>query len=198
MPVAPSDAPDLAELFAAPQPVLRTGRCVLRPFDPADAADLQRLVDDREIAATTVSIPHPYGLDHAESWIAERPALWTAGKELRAAITDRESGELLGSAALKLDLEHHKAEIGYWVGQPHWGRGIASEVTVELVRYAFQGLGLHRVFAFCLVGNGASSRVLEKAGLRHEGTQRDDICKWGEFSDVEMYGLLRTDLEDRD
>ena len=112
---------------------------------------------------------------------------------MRLAITDAESGELMGASVLKLALEHHKAEVGYWVGKPFWGRGIASEAAAELVRYAFDTMGLHRVFAFCITGNRASSRVLEKAGMRYEGTNRDDICKWGEFFDVEMYGLLRSD-----
>lgn len=190
----------LEDLFAGPPPSLRTERFVLRPFTVADAPDVQRLAGEREIAATTLAIPHPYPDGFAETWISDHAESWKERREIRFAITDASSekstaGELLGASVLKLQLEHHEAEVGYWVGKPHWGRGIASEVAAELVRYAFEEMGLHRVHAFCLTNNPASGRVLEKAGLRYEGTNREAICKWGEFFDVAMYGLLRSDFD---
>jgi RimJ/RimL family protein N-acetyltransferase len=64
-----------------------------------------------------------------------------------------------------------------------------------MVNYGFKRLGLHRIFASHLVDNSASARVLRKIGMRHEGRQRAHILKWGEFLDIEMYGMLASDLD---
>jgi RimJ/RimL family protein N-acetyltransferase len=100
---------------------------------------------------------------------------------------------LYGGMGLMLDEQHSKAEIGYWIGLPFWGRGYATEAAREVVRYGFQDLKLNRIFAGVYGGNEASMRILTKLGFKHEGTLRQHYLKWGRFLDSECYGLLRSE-----
>jgi RimJ/RimL family protein N-acetyltransferase len=167
--------------------ILETERLILRPPDLADAPAVQRLAGAREVALNTLMIPHPYPDGAAEEWISKQ----RTEDQINFAITVRESGELAGVMGLIVNRDHARAEIGYWIGVPYWGRGYATEAGRAVVRHAFEDLGINRVYAEVFARNPASARVLRKLGMRHEGTHRAHIVKWGEAVDVEMYGVLR-------
>jgi RimJ/RimL family protein N-acetyltransferase len=95
---------------------------------------------------------------------------------------------------LQKDIERMSAEIGYWLGEPFWGRGIASEAIVAMTRYAFDHHELTRLYALVVAGNQASCRVLEKAGYVLEGRLRRSAIKNGVVSDQLLYAFV---LEDR-
>lgn len=174
---------------AGPQPVLSGPRLVLRPFALTDAADVQRLAGDRAIADMTLNVPHPYPDGAAERWIATAAALYAHGEEARFAITTAPDG-LVGAVGLRIVPRHRHAELGYWIGREFWGRGYATEAARLVVEYGFGELGLHRIVAHHLTRNPASGRVLLKLGMRHEGHAREHVLKWGQFEDLEAYGLL--------
>lgn len=175
--------------------VLYTRRLVLRPFADSDAAELAALAGAREIAATTLRIPHPYTLTDAQQFIAGTRTSAERGTTAVFAVT-LQSGELCGACGLEIDASHEHAEIGYWIGVPFWGQGFATEAARAVLDYGFAHLNLHRVFAFHLHSNAASGRVLQKIGMRYEGRLRDHIFKWGKFYDGEAYGILATDARD--
>ena len=154
---------------------------------------MHRLAGDRRIAETTLAIPHPYPRGATEAWISRHRQEWTQGRALNLALERRDDGALLGAIGLRVEPDHARAEIGYWIGVPYWRNGYATEATRALVDYAFDALGLNRVYAFHFAGNQASGRVLEKAGMRFEGTRRAHTRKWGEFRDSLAYGILRSD-----
>ena len=175
-----------------PQPVLRTGRLVLRPFTAADAPEVQRLAGAAAVADTTLTIPHPYEDGMAEAWIALHAPAFARRENVVFAITEPE-GRLLGAINLRLELPHRRAEIGYWVGQPYWGRGIATDALKAVIRYGFEALELNRIYARHLTRNPPSGRVMVKAGMQREGAQRQHFLKQGRFEDVECYAILRED-----
>jgi [ribosomal protein S5]-alanine N-acetyltransferase len=176
--------------LAAEQPVLTTARLVLRPFEPADAPVVKRLAGAAEIADTTLNVPHPYGDGVAEEWIGTHAAAWRARRLATWAIVERASSALAGSIGLQLEFEHARAELGYWVGVPYWGRGFATEAAAAVVAFAFDGLRLNRVHAHHFGRNPASGRVLEKIGMKCEGTHRQSIRKGGRFEDIATYAML--------
>lgn len=178
------------------QPILHTERLTLRPFTLADAADVQRLAGAREVASTTATIPHPYEDGMAETWINTHPARLADGTGITYAIILTETGELCGAISLMLKPEHQRAEIGYWIGVPYWGCGYCSEAAVALRDHAFRALALHRILAVHLARNPASGRVMQKIGMRHEGTLREHEFKWGVFETIEYYAILRSEWED--
>lgn len=170
---------------------LRTARLVLRSFTREDAPAIARLAGDRQIAATTVRIPHPYTEDDARAFLAGADQDFRSGRTIVFAISISSDNELCGAVGLHIAEPHKHAELGYWIGVPFWGRGYATEATSAAVSFGFENLELNRIFAQCFSGNAASHRVLKKIGMQHEGRLRQHIQKWGEFVDVDNYGLLR-------
>jgi RimJ/RimL family protein N-acetyltransferase len=174
-------------------PTLRTDRLVLRPFLLSDAATVQRLAGDRAVADTTLSIPHPYADGMAEQWIATHEGAWTRHEMATLAITEAEAG-LVGAISLRIELSHRRAELGYWIGAPYWGRGYATEAARAMVAFGFEKLSLQRIYAHHFTRNPASGRVMAKVGMRREGTLRQHFFRWDQPEDVAAYRLLRTEV----
>jgi ribosomal-protein-alanine N-acetyltransferase len=179
--------------MTAPQE-LRTARLVLRSFERADIPAIVRLAGVREIAATTLHIPHPYDSAEAEDFLARMDAECRQGNAAVFAVTLSSSGELCGACGLHVSSAQQRAELGYWIGVPYWGQGFATEAARAVVEFGFTTLGLHRIHASLFAGNSASGRVLEKIGMRHEGRSREHVRKWCHFVDLENYGLLAAEF----
>ena len=171
-------------------PRLQTERLVLRGFTQKDASDVQRLAGEWEVARTLLSVPHPYEDGMAEEWISGHRSAFERGEGVNFATVLRERGELCGSIGLLINSRDANAELGYWIGVPYWGQGYATEAAKEVVRYGFEQLWLHRVYAAHFGNNPASGRVLRKVGMTYEGTRREHHRKWGEYEDRVEYGLL--------
>ncbi|MGH7606314.1 MAG: GNAT family N-acetyltransferase [Gemmatimonadales bacterium] len=173
-------------------PTLRTERLLLRPFQLEDAALVQRLAGAREIADTTLTIPHPYADGMAGTWIATHADAWESQERATFAIATQTDG-LVGAIGLQLRPEHRRAELGYWIGRPFWNRGFATEAARAVIAFGFEVLGLNRIHASHLTRNPASGRVLVKAGMRFEGTLRQHVVKWDRAEDLAEYAILRAD-----
>jgi RimJ/RimL family protein N-acetyltransferase len=164
-------------------------KCAVRPFRIGDEPALARHANNRRIALNMRDrFPHPYTLDDAHAWIAhtlvETPLTnW--------AITTED--EVAGGIGLirQDDVSRQSAEIGYWIGEAFWGRGIATEAVRGVSLRAFDDFDLCRVFATVFDGNAGSARVLEKAGYSFEGRMRRAILKEGVVRDALLYALVR-------
>jgi len=184
--------------------MLKTKRLVLRQFCTADAPRIHYLVNDKQVAYSTHYIPYPYPEGAAEEWLAEHAELVRCGKAAVFAVCqveaqkgtqaeDAESLQLIGTVGLAIADFDHQAEIGYWFGRDYWGQGFCTEAVNAVLDYGFEKLGLHRIYAQHIARNGASARVLEKAGFSKEGVLRQHARKWGVFEDVICYGMLCKD-----
>lgn len=174
-------------------PILLSNRLILRPFELADAKDVQRLAGDRAIADTTLLIPHPYEDGMAEQWISTHSAKFEAGESSIFAIVLRESNQLVGAIGLEIVPRFERAELGYWIGKPYWGNGYCTEAAREVADYGFSTLKLNRIYAFHFKRNPASGKVFRKLGMRYEGRAREHVKKWDAFEDLELYGILRVE-----
>ncbi len=173
---------------------LRTSRLVLRPLQRAHLDYMLPLISAREVAATTLRIPHPYTREDAEQYFKTMEAAIGKGEMLRLSIFVASSDEYCGSVGLHIERDHERAEMGYWIGVPYWGRGYASEAAQAVVDYGFRELRLNRIYATVFAANTASRRVAEKVGMRYEGCMRQHVSKWGKFLDLEMYGVVAADF----
>ena len=169
---------------------LKTARLTLRPFTLNDAPAVQRLCGAYEVALNTLLIPHPYPDGAAEQWIGRHAEEYAENRIHNFAIDD---GQLVGAIGLVMKGDAI-AELGYWVGVPFWNRGYASEAARAMLRYGFGGCSLHRVFAGHFTRNPASGKVMQKIGMKYEGTLRQHACKWEEYLDVACYGILRDEF----
>ena len=133
-------------------------------------------------------MPHPYTLADAEAYLAR------IGADPRHHSFCLEvEGKAAGAIGLKVkeDVHRHTAELGYWVAEPYWGRGLATAAVRAFVAERFEALPLHRIFAEVYANNPASVRVLEKAGFQYEGCLRKNVVKDGKILDALVYSLVR-------
>ena len=179
-------------------PTLRTARLVLGAFHPDDGPELQRLAGAREVADTTLAIPHPYELDHAFAWINQQRREAVRGRATNFAMRLAFTGALIGSVGLRdIDAEHLQAELGFWVGREWWGNGYAREAAAATIQFGFKTLGLNRICAHHMARNPSAGRVLLASGMQREGLLRQRVRKWGVYEDVVLYAILRDDLSDQ-
>ncbi len=176
------------------QPTLMTERLLLRPFAPGDADEVHEILCEKEIAANTMHIPHPYPEGMAAEWIGMHARKWERGEGAIFAATLRSDGRIVAAVGLEIEPPHRRAELGYWVARPFWNQGIATEGSRAVVTFGFAELGLHRVQASHYTRNPQSGAVMRKLGMRHEGSLRQHVFKWGVFEDLEIYGILKEEM----
>ena len=181
----------LPALVRGLQPAIRTPRLVIRPFVPEDAPAVQALVQERQVADTTLNIPHPYPDGGAASWIATHGPRFAAGEDAVFAVTSGADG-LVGAIGLSLSPAHRRGELGYWIGLPFWNLGYATEAAAAVLWYGFECLVLNRIQATHFSRNPASGRVMQKVGMSHEGRSAQYLMKWGRLEDIERYAILRS------
>jgi ribosomal-protein-alanine N-acetyltransferase len=162
----------------------------------ADAPDVQRYASDRDVAAMTLNIPHPYPDGAAEAWIGTHAAKYSEGRLASFAITERESGALAGAIGLHVEPAHNRAELGYWIGKPFWGRGYATEAGRVVIRFGFESLRLNKIHAAVFIKNPASDRVIRKLGMKWEGRLREHDLKWGAYEDIDVYAVLANEWKE--
>lgn len=173
--------------------VIDAGRCVLREWRLSDEEALVSHANDRRVSIDLRDrFPYPYTSAHAVEWLGRNVGVTPA---TAFAITEPGTDEPVGGVGLMLqeDVQRISAEIGYWLGVSAWGRGIASDAVKATTAYAFDELGLERVFAVANTRNKASARVLEKCGYLLEGTMRRTAIKEGIVLDQFMYAALKTE-----
>jgi len=172
--------------------MLETERLRLRPFTLDDEAAVFALVSDPEIAHFVRFEAHRTPAD-TRAFLELVQQHYRRGDPFAWAIVLREDECLMGSCGFVSQAPERKsAEIGYWLGTPYWGKGYAAEAARALVRFGFEQIGLERVEAKCFVENRAGQRVIEKLGMKFEGTDRGEMIK-GEYPELSRYGISRKD-----
>jgi RimJ/RimL family protein N-acetyltransferase len=168
---------------------LELTHCIVRPWAETDAESLQRHANNRRVSIQLRDrFPFPYELQHARTflaWIARQvsPTVWAIDV----------NGEAAGGIGVELhgDVERVSAEVGYWLGEVHWGRGIATEALSAITAEAFKRYEITRLYALPFADHLASVRVLEKAGYVREGHLRRSAIKDGKIRDQLLYAAYR-------
>jgi len=164
----------------------------LSEFRPSDKPALVQHLNDREIYDQTLRIPFPYTEKDAEAWF-DRIAKSTEqqGRPTHFAIRGADDAAIGGCGFHDFVAgQPHRAEIGYWLGKPYWGRGIMTAVVKRLCQHAFDEFGLLKITALIYTGNQASAKAAEKCGFVLEGLLRKHFLKDGKLIDVWVFGLL--------
>lgn len=166
----------------------------LREWRQSDAADVVRYANNDKIARNLRDVfPHPYTLADAENFINSCLEADETCQLFRAITVD---GHAVGSVGLLLgrDVYQKNAELGYWLAEDFWGRGIMTQTVRQICREGFSRWDIQRIYAEPFAYNIASRRVLEKAGFTLEGIMRQGVFKRGQVCDSCMYALLRESL----
>lgn len=161
----------------------------LRPFRPSDAESLVKYANNPRIARNmTNGFPHPYTLENAKAFIKMATSVEPA--HILAIEVD---GEVVGAGGIhpQADIMCKNAELGYWLAEPFWGKGIMTEVVRQMVDYGFGNWDVNRIFARPFGSNTGSQRVLEKVGFLLEARFENTIFKDGEYEDELVYAVRR-------
>ncbi len=152
-----------------PPPDIITPRLRLRAPRPNDAARLTELASDWDIVRMSSRMPHPYKHSDAETYIDQ--VLTQTDPKARTLLIEHELAGLAGSIGL-FPSQTGQPEIGYWIGKPFWGQGLATEAVSALQAWACETLGLRYLTAGHFADNGSSSQVLIKTGFLYTGEVR--------------------------
>jgi RimJ/RimL family protein N-acetyltransferase len=173
-----------------PDPIrIQLSTCLLREWRRGDEPSLVRHANNPSVWRNVRdSFPHPYTQSDARSWVR-----LATGEGLNMVFAIDVDGFAVGAIGVRPgeDVNRFSAEIGYWVGEEYWNRGIATEAVQAVTRYAFDALGMIRVYAHVFEWNTASMRVLEKAGFEREGVMRHAAMKDRQLIDQVMFAKVR-------
>jgi [ribosomal protein S5]-alanine N-acetyltransferase len=169
--------------------LLRLSLCTIRPWAEGDADSLQRHANNRNVSKHLRDrFPYPYDSEQARTFlglIAKQPSPTVWAIEV--------GGEAVGAIGIELhtDVERVSAEIGYWLGEAVWGRGIATEALTAVTAEAFKRFDITRLYAVPFADHAASVRVLEKAGYVREGRLRQSAIKDGKIRDQFLFAAYK-------
>lgn len=165
--------------------------CGIREWRPEDKTALAALLNNKNIQNNLRDgLPYPYTARDAEEYIA---AMRAADQTKTFAFAIVSEHTLVGSIGVFRceNIHFRTAEMGYYIGEPYWGRGLGTSAVRQTCRYIFEHTDIIRIFAEPFAHNAASCRVLEKAGFQPEGVLRSNAVKNGNVLDMKLYALVK-------
>ena len=164
-------------------------RCTVRPWRLDDADSLARHANNRKVwIALRDLFPHPYTIDDAHTFLKS-----VVNSEPITLFCIEVNGDAVGGIGIRIGADVHRqtAEMGYWLSQKFWGRGIMTEAVAAFSDFCFQEFQLRRIHAEPFANNLASARVLEKAGFAFEGRLKNNVIKDGKLLDSLLYARTK-------
>lgn len=168
--------------------------CRIRKWELSDATDLAAALSNKKVQDNLRDgLPYPYteqdGMDYISAMLSA-----DENETFTFAITVDE--KVVGSIGIfrQENIHRQTAELGYYIAEEYWGKGIMTEAVKQICGYVFDKSDIIRIYAEPFAYNAASCRVLEKAGFQYEGTLRSNAVKNGEIIDMKMYSLLKTEI----
>ncbi len=168
--------------------------CRIRKWKLSDAAALAVAVSNKKILDNLRDgLPYPYTEQDGENYISE---MLSANEDETFAFAITADNKVIGSIGVfrQENIHRQTAELGYYISEEYWGKGIMTEAVKQICEYVFGNSDIIRIYAEPFAYNIASCRVLEKAGFQYEGTLRNNAVKNGKIIDMKMYSLLKAEL----
>ncbi len=165
--------------------------CKIREWRLTDAVNLAELLNNKNILDNLRDgLPYPYTVKDAEEFIT---AMLSADRDKTFAFAITEGDQVVGSIGVFRceNIHFRTAEMGYYIGEAYWGKGIGTSAVEQACKYIFQHTDIIRIFAEPFAYNIASCRVLEKAGFQFEGVLRSNAIKNGQILDMKMYSRIK-------
>ena len=167
--------------------------CAIRKWQLSDAGDLAAALSNKNIQDNLRDgLPYPYTVQDGVDFIT---AMISADETETFAFAVTADDKVIGSIGVfrQGNIHRQTAEMGYYIAEAYWGRGIMTEAVRQTCEYVFAQSDIIRIYAEPFADNAASCRVLEKAGFQYEGTLRSNAVKNGKVMDMKMYALLKTE-----
>jgi len=172
-------------------PKLQTKRLLLDRIGLSDISDIVAYAGNIKIMENTRSIPHPYHEEDAISWMHMANTGFKAKDNYMFAIRFGDTLALIGGIGLTIDKENNRAELGYWLAEEFWNKGLTTEAVKAILKFGFEELKLNKILAVCLTSNEASGNVMIKNGMVKEAEFKDHDVKRGHSIEDNIYVSLR-------
>lgn len=176
-------------------PELFTKRLRLGKIRTKYIPEIVKYANNKNISDNTLNLPNPYREEDAIFWINMEIQGFKSGEKYIFAIYKKESEDFIGGIGLHIDKINNKAELGYWIAEPFWNNGFASEAGEEILNYGFNALKLNKIFATYFLFNPSSERVLQKIGMNKEADLKAHYLKNEKYEDVGQYYLLKNEYK---
>ena len=179
-------------------PQLITSRLLLRKLEVTDLPFLVKYANNKAVSNNVLNIPHPYTEEDAVFWLNFVWQGLKSGERFVFAVVLKESNEFIGAIGLHPNGKHNGAEMGYWLGEAFWGNGLMTEAASAVLRFGFEELNLHKIYATHFTDNLASGKVMLKNGMIKEGELKEHYKVEGVYKSVMQYRLLRQEYKQKD
>lgn len=181
-----------------PFPVLEAKRLILNKLDSTDLASIVEYASNARVAEMTLNIPHPYREEDAVFWVNAAHTGFQDGSQYTFAIRLRPDNEFIGGMGLKINRRFDRAELGYWIAEPFWNMGFATEAAAAVLKFGFEELRLNKIYATHLIENPASGRVMQKNGMVKEGLLVDHYKRDNAYKTIVQYRMTRKEYASAD
>ena len=169
-------------------------KCRIRKWKLSDAKDLAAALSNKKVQDNLRDgLPYPYTVQDGKEFIS---AMLSADESETFAFAITVDNMVIGSIGIfrQGNIHRQTAELGYYIAEEYWGKGIMAEAVKQICEYVFEKSDIIRIYAEPFAYNAASCRVLEKVGFQYEGTLRSNAVKNGKAIDMKMYSLLKTEI----
>lgn len=171
-----------------------TERLFIREYKKSDTDSFLRVIRQPEIYATTYGIPQNYSRLRAEWWLRTVRANAKENIAYEFGVFLRDTNRYIGNVGLiNVSFEHNRADISYYIDKDYMNKGYATEASKAMLEYGFGRYGFHKIQGVCMSCNPASRRVMEKLGMKFEGTLREDLLKDGIYYDIDRLSILKSE-----
>ena len=177
-------------------PSLATNRLILSQLTSVDIPKIIEYAGNRKIAEMTLNIPHPYEEEDAIFWLNRAHEGLKNKTEYSFAVRLKGSEAFIGGIGLMVNERFNLAEFGYWIAEPFWNKGYATEATRALLEFGFEELKLNKIHAAHLIENPASGKVMIKNGMIKEGEFKDHVRKDDVYKSLIQYRLTLSEFKE--
>lgn len=171
-------------------------KCRIRKWELSDAKDLATALSNKKVQDNLRDgLPYPYTEQDGKEFVS---AMLSADENETFAFAIMADDKVVGSIGIfrQGNIHSQTAELGYYIAEEYWGKGIMTEAVKQICEYVFGDSDIIRIYAEPFAYNMASCRVLEKVGFQYEGTLRSNAVKNGKVIDMEMYSLLKAEIKE--
>ncbi len=176
-------------------PEIETKRLLLRKLSFTDIPQIIEFAGNQKVAETTLNIPHPYTEEDAIYWMNSANVGFVNKTQFTFGISTKLKDEFIGGIGLKINSKFQRGVLGYWIAEPFWNTGFATEAVGGILTFGFTEIHLHKIYATHLVENPASGRVMIKNGMIKEGELKDHTKKGDLFRSLIQYRLTKQEFE---
>ena len=178
-------------------PTIETKRLFLAQLKADDIPQIVRYAANKNISDNTLNIPFPYTEKDAIYWINLAHQGFKNGTHFIFGVRLKQEDVFIGGIGFTVEQRFNRAEIGYWIAEPFWNKGYATEATQAIIKFGFEQLALNKLTSSHFAKNLASGKVMVNSGMTQEGELKEHVRKDTTYHTLILYGLTKKEYTNK-